>query len=589
MKWQSKLSLPLFLMNWRKRNVRTSVMALWIIGITALVLVLVSVFSQGKDYSVITSDGVGYYSYLPNLFQTNSLSSQVPDNRFIVDIEGKGVNKYYVGTALSMSPFYALGKLFSSNDTSGFTLSYQIAISFSGIFYLILGLVFTQKLLRLFQFSETVIFITLLALFFGTNLMVYSVFQPSMSHIYSFCWIAGFVLSSKKYVQTVTAKYLYLSVACLAILILVRPINGIVVFLIPFIVGSGQGTKLYFFSLLSKYRLVWSLLVFLSIISIQPLMWYLQSGNWWVWSYGQEGFDFSSPNLFNFLFSFRKGVFVYTPILIFSLLGGVLWLKKNRFQGVGILMFFVGVVYLLSSWWNWYYGPSFGQRPLVDFYSISAILFAFATSQFLGSRQHYVAFILGVSFVFLNLIQTYQFQNGIISSWDMNWKKYQYSFLKVGRSYKNKLGGNNDIMLHRANTSSLSQVNYEFHSTENKALDYTNKEFAWEHLFHANSNFVTHRGIYIRVELDVLDSVVSNKNEALFVVDLQDSSGRGYHYYTFPIRDIPPVSKSWKKESYQIEVPKIKQSSDRLKLYIWNKGNESFLLDNIKIEVLGIN
>ena len=235
-------------MNWRKRNVRTSVIALWIIGITALVLVLVSVFSQGKDYSVITSDGVGYYSYLPNLFQTNSLSSQVPDNRFIVDIEGKGVNKYYVGTALSMSPFYALGKLFSSNDTSGFTLSCQIAISFSGIFYLILGLVFTQKLLRLFQFSETVIFITLLALFFGTNLMVYSVFQPSMSHIYSFCWIAGFVLSSKKYVQTVTAKYLYLSVACLAILILVRPINGIVVFLIPFIVGSGQGTKLYFFS-----------------------------------------------------------------------------------------------------------------------------------------------------------------------------------------------------------------------------------------------------------------------------------------------------------------------------------------------------
>ena len=576
-------------MNWRKRNVRTSRSALWIVSITSLILVLFSVLQQGGRYSVISSDGIGYYSYLTHIFETNSFSQQVPDNRFVFDFKGKGVNKYYVGTAISMSPFYALGKLFSSEGSTSSSFSYQFAISLSGIFYLILGLIFTQKLLRLFHFSETVISITLLLFFFGTNLLVYSVFQPSMSHVYSFCWVAAFLFFTKKYALSVKSEYLYASIACLALLVLVRPINGIVVFLIPFLVGSWQGTMFYFWSIFSKKRLVFSVLIFLLISGIQPLMWYLQSGNWWIWSYAQEGFYFSSPHLFDFLFSYRKGVFIYTPMLLFSFLGGILWLSKNRFQGIGVLLFFVGVVYLLSSWWNWYYGPSFGQRPLVDFYSISAVLLALSVKQFLGSRQQYIALFLGVIFVLLNLFQTYQFQNGIISSWDMNWKKYQYSFLKISSTHQNKLGGNNDIMLYNAKTTNLVQVNYEFDSKDTESLDYTNKEFGWEHLFLADSNFITSRGIYLKVDLELFDSNISNQNGALFVVDLQDSNGQNYHYYTFPIRDVPPNKLGWKKEQYQIELPKIRRSGDRLKLYIWNKENESFLLDNLKVNVIGIN
>lgn len=576
-------------MNWRKRNVRTSRSALWIVSITSLILVLFSVLQQGGRYSVISSDGIGYYSYLTHIFETNSFSQQVPDNRFVFDFKGKGVNKYYVGTAISMSPFYALGKLFSSEGSTSSSFSYQFAISLSGIFYLILGLIFTQKLLRLFHFSETVISITLLLFFFGTNLLVYSVFQPSMSHVYSFCWVAAFLFFTKKYALSVKSEYLYASIACLALLVLVRPINGIVVFLIPFLVGSWQGTMFYFWSIFSKKRLVFSVLIFLLICGIQPLMWYLQSGNWWIWSYAQEGFYFSSPHLFDFLFSYRKGVFIYTPMLLFSFLGGILWLSKNRFQGIGILLFFVGVVYLLSSWWNWYYGPSFGQRPLVDFYSISAVLLALSVKQFLGSRQQYIALFLGGVFVLLNLVQTYQFQNGIISSWDMNWKKYQYSFLKISSTHQNTLGGNNDIMLYNAKTTSLVQVNYEFDSKDTESLDYTNKEFGWEHLFLVDSNFITSRGIYLKVDLELFDSNISNQNGALFVVDLQDSNGQNYHYYTFPIRDVPPNKLGWKKEQYQIELPKIRRSGDRLKLYIWNKENESFLLDNLKVNVIGIN
>ncbi|MEN8810784.1 MAG: hypothetical protein ABF272_05270, partial [Flavobacteriales bacterium] len=129
----------------------------------------------------------------------------------------------------------------------------------------------------------------------------------------------------------------------------------------------------------------------------------------------------------------------------------------------------------------------------------------------------------------------------------------------------------------------------EFDSKDTESLDYTNKEFGWEHLFLADSNFITLRGIYLKVDLELFDSNISNQNGALFVVDLQDSNGQNYHYYTFPIRDVPPNKLGWKKEQYQIELPKIRRSGDRLKLYIWNKENESFLLDNLKVNVIGIN
>ena len=150
------------------------------------------------------------------------------------------------------------------------------------------------------------------------------------------------------------------------------------------------------------------------------------------------------------------------------------------------------MVYLISSWWNWYYGPSFGQRPFVEFYGLSALLIAFAF-RFIQKKAFKVTLIVfSVLCVFLNLIQTFQYHSGIISSWDMNVKKYGYTFLKTGKEYQNCLGGNQDIFPYKANKNLVFNEVYDFESkqeniefgaikqdefSEGNVIDYSNSEF----------------------------------------------------------------------------------------------------------------
>ncbi len=565
-----------------------------------LILALISLFGVYQlvfqfNYSEpnsIAGDGVGYYQYLPHTFLNQDLGNQIPDGRFIEEVEGKGVNKYYVGTAVSALPFFGLGHLIakiSGEKTDGFSWPYHWAISFAGFLFLLGGLLFLVRFLGLFDYSVTIVSMTILLLVFGTNLFAYAFLMPSMSHIYSFFWITGFLFLTKRYFESGKTNQLYWAMFFLAFVILVRPINGIVIFATPFLVGSFSEFKKVLSSTLGAKKGIVSILILFIILFVQPVLWYLQSGNFFVWSYGDEGFNFGRPQWSEFLFGFRKGALIYTPILFLSIAGLRILIRKKKYQGIGFFLFFVLLIYVLSSWWNWYYGPSFSQRPLVEFYGLSFLFVASFLNEIKQLWAKLVVGILALFFILLNLVQTYQYHNGIISSWDMNLKKYQYTFLRVSSDYQNSLGGNNDIMLYEAKTKELARANYEFESTESGSFNYSGKEFGWEQLFVATPDFLTRRGIYVQVDLELNDSTLSRQNEALFVIDMQDSNGKNYHYYTFPLRSIPPRQKGWKREEYQIELPKLRQVGDRLKLYIWNKENESFRIDNLNLKVIGVN
>ena len=595
------------MINWIKSK-SISLLTIVFIALVSGILVFSVLLKEKGNYKVIASDGIGYYSYLPNTFNNYSLDNQTPDNRFFNEVKDKGVNKYFSGTAVSMFPFYVLGNglaLIRGEETDGFTLSYQVVISFAGWCYLLGGLLFFRGILKLFDFSEGIISITTLVLFFGTNLLVYSLWQPSMSHVYSFFWISGFLYFIKKYSINNNKSILYWAALFLGIVILIRPLNGIIIFIIPFLLESQANFNSVLKSVFFKKRLMVSILIVITILFIQSVFWYLQCGKFLVWSYANEGFEFANPHWQEFLFSFRKGALVYTPILLLSTAGAITLIRKNRFQAVSGILFSLGLIYLLSSWWNWYYGPSFGQRPLVEFYAFSGILIAYLLS-FLKSKLIKISIgILVISLIFMNLIQTYQFQKGIISSWDMNWEKYQYSFLKTGSDFENNLGGNNDIMLFNTKIDSVysKEFDFEYREKPNSGRkyerldkieigyrDYSDREFNFDHQVIVSEDFISSRGVFIQVEIDILDKEITNTNEALFVVDITDTNGQNYHYYTFPIRSIPSQEiEVWKREYYNIEIPELRSSGDRIKVYVWNKGKESFWIDNVKLNFLALN
>jgi hypothetical protein len=180
-------------------------------------------------------------------------------------------------------------------------------------------------------------------------------------------------------------------------------------------------------------------------IMVQLLIWHSETGHFFIKSYANEQFYFSNPHFLSVLFSFRKGWYVYAPIMLISTVGGLVVLfKKDVFRFFAFLFFFIPLVYIISCWWCWYYGDSYGMRVFIDFYTVFALLLAFFLSEVLvytaNARVNLVlklALILTSVFIIaLNLIQQYQYINLILSRDGMSRGRYWKIFLKTDDSYK---------------------------------------------------------------------------------------------------------------------------------------------------------
>jgi hypothetical protein len=112
----------------------------------------------------------------------------------------------------------------------------------------------------------------------------------------------------------------------------------------------------------------------------QLFYWKSVTGEWLYYSYGNERFFFNDPKILLVLFSFKKGWLIYTPTMLFAIIGiGMLW-KINKKYFYPVLLFFIINLYIVSSWWCWWYGGGLGMRSLVESYAILAIpLAAFLT------------------------------------------------------------------------------------------------------------------------------------------------------------------------------------------------------------------
>src|SRR5205085_4794981 len=92
------------------------------------------------------------------------------------------------------------------------------------------------------------------------------------------------------------------------------------------------------------------LLVAFAFIPFIPQMiyWKYITGSWIFFSYQHtEGFDFLQPHIFKVLFSFKKSWFIYTPMIIFAIIGILQLRKYNKPIFFAILVFFLANFYLL--------------------------------------------------------------------------------------------------------------------------------------------------------------------------------------------------------------------------------------------------
>lgn len=430
------------------------------------VIIACTIFLGFKQFKItnwnrcISSDGKGYYAYLPAVFIYDDLEFNFihqyeakyyqPENgvTFTNDFNGKNVNKYWMGTAVLMSPFFLMAHGFASvfqlpND--GYSFTYQVMIAVSACFYLLLGLFYMRRILLLYKCKEIDIFIALFAIVFATNLFYYTVAEPSMSHVYSMAAVSAFVYFAKMYFETLTLKYLKFAAVVLGIIILIRPSNVIVLFALPFLAGSANSIKIAF-KKIKFYDLVSLFIAVLLIVSMQLFYYYKVAGSIYIYSYGNEKFNFFAPKFIDFLFSYRRGLFVYAPVLFLSLLGIFTLTKKSGYQAKTLSIFLIVMIYFLSSWWMWYYGGGFGMRPVIDFLVFFSIPLALLVNSILKVKYYRWIGIFAISTcVLLAQIQTYQKVNFILP-WDgINKEIYWKLFLKTDPSYIGKYtNANND-------------------------------------------------------------------------------------------------------------------------------------------------
>lgn len=426
----------------------------WTLAIFMIVMTFISINMKwnGEDWrTVIASDSKGYYSYLPAMFiygdpnfgffDAMEKEKYYNENTF-TDYRslgnGKIINKYYIGTATAELPFFLIGHAIakgSSWDSDGYSKPYMLLLCVSALFYLFLGAWHVQKLLRRFGVSERNISWIIVAGIFGTNLFYYVVVEAGTSHVYSFAFISMLVYYYHCWVHEKKRAHLLMLAFLLGMIIIIRPINALVLLGLPFIAGSWKD---FVNSLMALFRSKWFSLIavgiFVLILLIQLGYYKLATGSWIVYSYREEGFDFTNPHIWDMLFSYRKGLFLYTPIYLLSFLGLIaLWRKNERFR-VGIwLGFFFVLTYIFSSWWMWYYGGSFSSRVYVDYLPFFLLLLGLAFSHWRNQWKGWTLRIATVLLVLLCQIQIYQYRYGQIHVSDTTKEQYWNNFLRIDK------------------------------------------------------------------------------------------------------------------------------------------------------------
>ncbi len=167
------------------------------------------------------------------------------------------------------------------------------------------------------------------------------------------------------------------------------------------------------------------------ILFIQPLYWKLVGGYWIMDTYAGQGFSFDKPHFFDYIFSYRSGWLVYTPIMVFAFVGLVTFLRRGE-NKVAIIIFSLLNLYIVASWDQWWYAGT-GGRAMIQSYPILffpiASLVAYVWEK---AILKWVFIILCLAFTYHNIWFTYHAHtaNGLYDSEAMN---KEYFMRVVGR------------------------------------------------------------------------------------------------------------------------------------------------------------
>lgn len=423
------------------RSVRLSSVVIILIA-AFLLLRMVNNHRYNEPSRVIAWDVISYYAYLPATFIEHDLTLSFTDHEHTGTYwpetlaNGNKVIKTSMGLSIMYCPFFLMAHGAASMldyPADGFSIPYAFVLILAGIFYTILGLLLLRKVL-LRHFPDWITAVTLAIIALCTNLYWYSMYEAPMSHAFSFCLFALFALLTEQWHEKASVGRSIGIGLTLGLISLIRPTNALVV--IYFLLYGIQSKE----SLQGKWQLLmnawWKLLLMGAAILLiwlpQMIYWHTVTGHFLFYSYGDsERFFFGDPKILQGLFGFRKGWLIYTPVMLFALTGLVPLYRRHKAHFWGITVFLVLNLYVVFSWWCWWYGGGLSIRALIESYALLAIPLA-AWIEWIASRKtllRWALFLLLSAVAALSAFHNVRYIHGSIH-WDsMTQAAYFDSFL----------------------------------------------------------------------------------------------------------------------------------------------------------------
>jgi hypothetical protein len=378
-------------------------------------------------------DPVGYFSWVRsividgNLDTTNEYLHYGNDAITGATITGHNHNPYAVGAPFIWSPFY-LGAhlvetiraaLTNSPPPDGYGTLYVLAVSFASALYGFVAVLILHQLARRLYDVPTARIASLTA-WLATPLVFYMYSHPTMAHASdalanALVFAAWFALGLND-----RARNWFLLGLSIGLAILVRTQNALLCIipaawlLVQLPAAWRTHTQRAWFVKVGAFVIGGLLLA-----SVQMLVWRLVFGKWIElspYSYTANAGEFTGTlHLFEVLFSTDRGLFIWSPVLIFAVLGVIPLYRQQRRLAIFLAFNFCAQVVVVSAWSVYNGALSFGARLLLQSVPIYFIGLA-ACVDWLRRRRWSVRRLnwIGAAFIVWNFLLIIQYAVGTV-------------------------------------------------------------------------------------------------------------------------------------------------------------------------------
>ncbi len=570
----------------------------------------------------ISWDVLGYYLYLPSTFihhdpmltnidwltslnedhQLTGTFYQISSNQY-----GEPMYFFFMGMSFFYLPFFLVAHGVSwmiGSAQDGFSIIYQYSLVCGGLIYTLIGLIFLRKILIEFFTDKSSAFV-IIVIVLGTNYIHHLTLDNLATVNVLFMLMSILCYNTIQWHKT-SKNYNLIAISLSVFLMgLVKP-SEIIAGVIPILwnIHSRESLQIK----ISLIKINWKAIlfsIFLGILLFIPQIayWHAKTGKWIYDSYKNPGvgLDLLTPHVFETLFSYRKGWFVYTPVMILALLGFPMIYKQNRSIFLSASIYFLLSFYIISSWSEWWYGAAYSIRPLITTYPILAIGLAYFIQYTIRLGWLFKSLILTfiVVCIGLNQFQWWQFRHYILDPYRTNkayywtifgktYKEPEWESLKmVERDFTGAFNfKNREQYLHKVLDNWTFEEEHDDRIIRDDSTNYVyegkpDEEFSKTHEFKFHQ-LSSKDHVWIVPSVDIRYPKIVSTNYPMLVLSIQYKKG----IYAYHAIELKPDSNSthWKHFTTEFLTPEIRSKQDIFKCYIWNPHHTYYQMDNFKLD-----